>query len=122
MASPPDLGSHGRDQNSDRLAGRRALARPALLPPGVWRNKPECPEAGQQQEGLGALPPETVRGEGSEAKAKACLGLVHWEQLPCSEQSSLPGVAGSGRLGLDHFSKHCLVELGRLTEPGSRSG
>lgn len=98
------------------------MARPALLPPGVWRNKPECPEAGQQQEGLGALPPETVRGEGSEAKAKACLGLVHWEQLPCSEQSSLPGVAGSGRLDLDHFSKHCLVELGRLTEPGSRSG
>ena len=121
MASPPDLGSHGRDQNSDRLAGRRALARPALLPPGVWRNTPECPEAGQQQEGLGALP-QTVRGEGGEAAAKARLGLVHCDQLPCSEQSSLPGVAGSGRLDLDHFSKHCLVELGRLTEPGSWSG
>lgn len=108
------------------------MARPALLPPGVWRNKPEFPEAGQQQEGLGALPPETARGEGSEARVKVCLGLVHWEQLQCTKPSSLPGVAGLGHLifclhwfrwlDLDHFSKHSLVELGRLTEPGSWRG
>lgn len=61
------------------------MAKPALLPPGVWRNKPEFPESGQQQESLGALPPETARGEESESRAKACLGLVCWEQLQCTK-------------------------------------
>lgn len=48
-------------------------------------------EAGQQQEGLGALPQRLPRGEGSEARAKVCLGLVlgaasvYQAELPCPE-------------------------------------